>query len=211
MEGAPYKSTKGDGHHHVSGKEYEKMEANMKGGTTFQFVYSQEVDVALKELQGTQAGQEVDAAIKRVEDALQAAKEDQHKKEEKVFGGVSRKRLKNAGPSEVELALHQLESVVNEKYTKRPPPTSTGHTHSTDGKEKSDRHDKHHQAAAQPALPVHISNLVSMYRGMVEMALSLEKSERDRVSTPDRDPDKEKANRSKNKSARQKRVKSVMK
>ena len=202
-------TSKGDAH--ITGKDYEKMEANLKGGTTFQFVYSFEVEHTLKELQETEAGREVEQAIRKVEAALEAAKLEQKKKKEKVFGGVSRRRNKNTGPSEVEIALEQLENIVNEKYSKLPEPTSTGGAvPPQDGRDKGEKADKH-QPLTLPTLPVYISNIVSLYRGMVEMSLSLQKSQRERSPSPDKEVVKERNTRAKNKSARMKRVKSVMK
>ncbi len=192
------------------GKEHEKLEANLKGGTTYQFIYSSEVDNALKELQDTEAGKEVEQAFKRVEAALHAEKEEQMK-QVKVFGGVSRKRVKVTGPSDVEIALRELENIVNDKYSKVPAPSSVGGTLLVQpGRDKADKGDKN-QPVAIPTLPVHINNLVTLYREMVEMALSLDKSDRDRTTSPDKEPEKEKANREKNKSAKPKREKTVVK
>ena len=202
-------ATKGDGN--ITSKEYEKMEANLKGGATFQFVYSLEVENALKELQRTEVGREVEQAIRKVEAALEAAKLEEKKKKAKVFGGVSRQRNKSTGPTEVEIVLEQLENIVNEKYSKVPEPSSAGGAVPlTEGREKGEKLDKH-QLPPLPTLPVYISNLVTLYRGMVEMTLSLQKSQRDRSLSPDKDVVKEKPARTKNKSARHKRVKSVMK
>ena len=202
-------TSKGDGH--ITGKEYEKMEANLKGGTTFQFVYSFEVENALTELQKTEAGREVEQAIRKIEAALEAAKLEEKKKISRVFGGVSRRRNKNTGPTEVEIALEQLENIVNEKYSKVPEPSSAGGTVPlTEGREKGEKVEKH-QPPPLPTLPVYISNLVTLYRGMVEMTLSLQKSQRERSPSPDNEIVKEKTVRTKNKSAKHKRVKSVMK
>ncbi len=121
---------------------------------------------------------------------LAAQNERKNKKEEKVFGGRSRKP-KNTGPSEVDLAMQQLEALVSEKYSKVPQPTDlsaimkSGPGHGGLGAigEKPEKVDKN-SSSQIATLPVYVSNLVTLYRGMVEMEATLARSERERSPSP---------------------------